>query len=195
MLGTYQTKGMPMHCKSRFSRILLCAAILGAAASPAFAAAAAPDEPVMRLPLPNGNDFPISSAVKVSAGVDTYFLSGALPAIANKDAPKGSVESYGDMETQATSALESLKSTLERLGLTMGDVVKMQVFMVADPKDGKLDFAGLMTGYKKFFGTAEQPNKPARSAFQVAALVAPGALVEIEVIAAKSHAKAAKAHP
>lgn len=180
-----------MHCKSRISGILLAAAVLSAAAGSAFAA---PDEPVMRLPLPNGNDFPISSAVKVSAGVDTYFLSGALPSIANKDAPKGSVESYGDMETQATSALESLKSTLERLGLTMGDVVKMQVFMVADPKDGKLDFAGLMTGYKKFFGTADQPNKPARSAFQVAALVAPGALVEIEVIAAKSHAKAAKAH-
>jgi enamine deaminase RidA (YjgF/YER057c/UK114 family) len=185
---------MSMHCTSRICGILLGSALLGAAAGSAIAAPAASDESVMRLPLPNGNDFPISSAVKVSAGVDTYFLSGALPSIANKDAPKGSVESYGDMETQATSALESLKSTLERLGLTMGDVVKMQVFMVADPKDGKLDFAGLMTGYKKFFGTSDQPNKPARSAFQVAALVAPGALVEIEVIAAKSHAKAAKAH-
>jgi enamine deaminase RidA (YjgF/YER057c/UK114 family) len=42
-----------------------------------------------------------------------------------------------------------------------------------------------MAAYTKFFGTAEQPNKPARSAVQVAALVAPGALVEIEVIAAK----------
>jgi enamine deaminase RidA (YjgF/YER057c/UK114 family) len=71
----------------------------------------------------------------------------------------------------------------------MGDVVKMTVFMVADPtKDNKLDFAGLMSGYTKFFGTAEQPNKPARSAVQVAALVAPGALVEIEVIAVKPHA-------
>jgi len=45
----------------------------------------------------------------------------------------------------------------------------MTVFMVADPsKDNKLDFAGLMTGYTKFFATAEQPNKPARSAVQVA---------------------------
>jgi enamine deaminase RidA (YjgF/YER057c/UK114 family) len=49
-----------------------------------------------------------------------------------------------------------------------------------------------MTGYKKFFGTPEQPNKPARSAVQIAALVAPGALVEIEVIAAKAHSAAAK---
>jgi enamine deaminase RidA (YjgF/YER057c/UK114 family) len=62
----------------------------------------------------------------------------------------------------------------------------MTIFMVADPgKDNKLDFAGLMAGYTQFFGTADQPNKPARSAVQVAALVAPGALVEIEVIAAK----------
>ncbi len=51
-----------------------------------------------------------------------------------------------------------------------------------------------MTAYKKFFGTAEQLNKPARSAFQVAALLAPGALVEIEVIAAKAHSKSAKPH-
>jgi enamine deaminase RidA (YjgF/YER057c/UK114 family) len=185
---------MSMQFNVRMHAVLLGTALFGFALSQVSAAAGAPDEPVMRLPLPNGNDFPISSAVKVSAGLDTYYLSGALPSVSNKDAPKGSVESYGDMETQATSALESLKSTLERLGLTMGDVVKMQVFMVADAKDGKLDFAGLMTGYKKFFGTAEQPNKPARSAFQVAALVAPGALVEIEVIAAKAHPKAAKPH-
>jgi enamine deaminase RidA (YjgF/YER057c/UK114 family) len=48
-----------------------------------------------------------------------------------------------------------------------------------------MDFAGFMSGYTQFFGTKDQPNKPARSAMQVAALAAPGALVEIEVIAVK----------
>jgi enamine deaminase RidA (YjgF/YER057c/UK114 family) len=43
----------------------------------------------------------------------------------------------------------------------------------------------MMAGYTKFFGTKEQPNKPARSAVQVAGLAVPGALLEIEVIAAK----------
>jgi enamine deaminase RidA (YjgF/YER057c/UK114 family) len=96
------------------------------------------------------------------------------------------MESFGDMETQTTSVLTQIKSTLEQLGLGMGDIVKMTVFMAADPsKDNKLNFPGLMAGYSKFFGTAEQPNKPARSAVQVAALVAPGALLEIEVIAVK----------
>jgi enamine deaminase RidA (YjgF/YER057c/UK114 family) len=150
-------------------------------------------EDVVRTPL-IGSDFPISAAVTVGSGVDTVFVSGALPPVINKDAPKGSVEAYGDMETQATGALTSIKATLERLGLGMGDVVKMTVFMVADPtKDNKLDFAGLMAGYTKFFGTADQPNKPARSAVQVAALVAPGALVEIEVIAAAKPKAAPKA--
>jgi enamine deaminase RidA (YjgF/YER057c/UK114 family) len=175
-------------------KLLLAAVVLAAVTVQISQAAPAGSPPVMRLPLPDDNPFPISSAVKVSAGVDTYFLSGALAPVIDKDAPKGSVAAYGDMETQATNALTAIKGTLERLGLTMGDVVKMTVFMVADPKDNKLDFAGLMTGYKKFFGTADQPNKPARSAFQVAALVSPGALVEIEVIAAKPRTAAAKSH-
>jgi enamine deaminase RidA (YjgF/YER057c/UK114 family) len=149
-------------------------------------------EPVSRLPLPDNNPFPISAAVSVSAGTDLYYLSGAVAPPINKDAPKGSTAAYGDMETQATNSLTAIKGTLERLGLGMGDVIKMTAFLVADPTTNKLDFEGFMTGYKKFFGTPEQPNKPARSAVQIAALVAPGALVEIEVVAAKPHKAAAK---
>jgi enamine deaminase RidA (YjgF/YER057c/UK114 family) len=155
-----------------------CVAAGGGAAQP----------PVVERTALLGSTFPISAAVSVRAGADTVFVSGALPPVIDKDAPKGSVAAYGDMATQAAGAIESIKATLGRLGLGLGDVVKMTVFMVADPtKDNKLDFAGLMAGYSKYFGTAEQPNKPARSAVQVAALVAPGALVEIEVIAAKAH--------
>jgi enamine deaminase RidA (YjgF/YER057c/UK114 family) len=187
MLGKLTTKGMPMPKNSWRAAALLAASM--------FAGAAVPADEVVRTPLPDGNPFPISAAVTVPAGFDTVFVSGALPTVANKDAPKGSVEAYGDMEAQATSALGNIKASLARLDLTMADVVKMTVFMVADPtKDNKLDFAGLMAGYTKFFGTADQPNKPARSAVQVAALVAPGALVEIEVIAAKRHGVSKKHH-
>jgi enamine deaminase RidA (YjgF/YER057c/UK114 family) len=165
-------------------KLLLAAGTLAMAAS----VHAADSNKVVRLPLPDGNEFPISSAVTVKAGVDTYFLSGALAPVTNKDAPKGSVAAYGDTEAQTVGALNAIKGTLARLGLTMSDVVKMTVFLVGDPaKDNKMDFTGMMAGYKQFFGTAEQPNKPSRSAFQVAALAAPGALVEIEVVAAKSH--------
>jgi enamine deaminase RidA (YjgF/YER057c/UK114 family) len=161
-------------------------AITSVAASPAADTA----EDVVRTPLPDGNPFPISAAVTVPAGFDTVYVSGALPAAINKDAPKGTPPEYGDMQTQTVSVLTSIKGTLARLGLGMGDVVKMTVFMAADPaNDNKLNFPALMAGYSQFFGTAEQPNKPARSAVQVAALVAPGALLEIEVIAARPHPK------
>jgi enamine deaminase RidA (YjgF/YER057c/UK114 family) len=157
--------------------------VAGSAVAPAMAA----EEPVSRLALPDNNPFPISAAVTVNAGTNLYFLSGSTPSVINKDAPKDSTAAYGDMETQTTSVLTKIQGTLEKLGLTPGDVIKMTAFLVADPATGKLDFDGFMTGYKKFFGTPEQPNKPARSAVQIAALVAPGALVEIEVVAAKPH--------
>jgi len=85
------------------------------------------------------------------------------------------------------SAFARLKESLESMGLGFGDVVKMTVFLVADPvnADGRMDFKGFMDAYTQFFGTASQPKLPARSAVQVAALAAPGMLVEIEVILAR----------
>ena len=153
-----------------------------------FASVAARAEDVVRTPLPDGNPFPISAAVTVRAGVDTIYVSGALPQAINKNAPKGTPPVFGDMETQTVSVLTSIQGTLAKLGLGMGDVVKMTVFMAADPAyDNKLNFPALMAGYTKFFGTKEQPNKPARSTFQVAGLAGPGILVEIEVIAVRPH--------
>jgi enamine deaminase RidA (YjgF/YER057c/UK114 family) len=174
-----------MSSMNRGRKLILAAgALTFLAAAPLWAA---DQKKVERLPL-DGSDFPISSAVTVKGGTDTYFLSGALAPVINKDAPKGSTAAYGDTETQTVGALNAIKGTLARLGLTMGDVVKMTVFLVADPaKDNKMDFAGMMAGYKQFFATADQPNKPSRSAVKVAGLAAPGALVEIEVIAAKAH--------
>ena len=78
-----------------FGRKLILAAGVLAMVSSAPAVLAADSkkaaDKVERLPLPDGNEFPISSAVTVKAGVDTYFLSGALAPLVNKDAPKGSV--------------------------------------------------------------------------------------------------------
>ena len=141
---------------------------------------------VTRYKLPNST-FPISAAVEVPAGKTMVYLSGQMgqmPKDAN--ALKGAPVSMGDTRTQTISALTNIKKQLEGMHLSMGDVVKMQVFLVADKSKGdKLDFAGFMDGYTQFFGTKEQPNLPSRSAVQVAALVVPAALVEIEVIAVK----------
>lgn len=150
------------------------------------APAAAADKAVVRHPLPNGSTFPISAAVEVPAGKTMVYLSGTVPKVADPTAAAGSIAAYGDTRTQTISVLTSIQDQLKALGLGMGDVVKMQVFLVGDPaKDGKLDFAGMMAGYSQFFGTAEQPALPVRSAMQVAALANPGFLVEIEVVAVR----------
>lgn len=140
---------------------------------------------VIRHKIPN-SDFPISQAVEVPAGKTTVYVSGAVPSVADEKAEKGSLAAYGDTKTQTESVLKSIEKTLAGLDLKMGDVVKMQVFLVGDPaKGGKMDFGGFMEGYTQFFGTEEQPNLPTRSVFQVAGLAAPGFLVEIEVTAVR----------
>jgi enamine deaminase RidA (YjgF/YER057c/UK114 family) len=141
---------------------------------------------VVRYKLPNGNPFPISAAVEVPAGKTLVFLSGMVAPLADPKAAKDSIAAYGDTKTQTIGALNTIKAQLESLHLTLGDVIKMQVFMAGDPANGgKMDFAGFMEGYKQFFGTPAQPNLPVRSAMQVAALANPGFLVEIEVTAVR----------
>lgn len=146
--------------------------------------AAAKDE-IIRHKTP-GSNFPIAAAVEVPAGRTTVYVSGKVPSVVDPAADKSSIAAYGDTKTQTISVLKIIEQQLKDLGLTMGDVVKMQVFLAGDPgKAGKMDFGGFMEGYSQFFGTADQPNLPARSTMQVAALVNPGFLVEIEVTAVR----------
>ena len=147
---------------------------------------------VVRYPLPNGSKFPIARAVEVPAGTTLVFHSGTVPSPKDPAAAAGTPAYWGDTRTQALSVFGHIRESLDGMGLGFGDVVKMTVFLVADPAsaDGRMDFKGFMEAYTQFFGTAEQPNLPARSAVQVAALAAPGMLVEVEVILAKPAPKA-----
>ena len=127
---------------------------------------------------------PISSSVEVPAGSRLVYVSGTVPDIADPATPEGSVERYGDTATQTRSILRKIEAALRAHGLRLGDVVMMRVFLVAPAGQPRMDFAGMMTAYREFFGTAGQPNRPARSTMQVGGLVDPGWLVEIEVTAA-----------
>lgn len=141
---------------------------------------------IVRHPLAGGSKFPIARAVEVPAGKTIYFHSGITPAPLDAKAAEGSPEYWGDTRTQALSAFGRIKESLDSLGLSFKDVVAMTVYLVGDPaKGGRMDFAGFMSAYSQYFGTPEQPNLPARSTVQVAGLVAPGMLVEIEVQLAK----------
>jgi enamine deaminase RidA (YjgF/YER057c/UK114 family) len=130
----------------------------------------------------------IASAVFVPAGSDTLYVSGMTPPVIDPAAPKGTKASYGDTKTQTLGVLAKLSDALKAQGMTLGDAVMMRVYLVGDPDmGGKMDFAGMMAAYTTMFGTADQPNKPARVTMQVASLVGPGQLVEIELQAAKKH--------
>lgn len=127
---------------------------------------------------------PILQAAVVPAGTDIVYVSGIVPPPAS--APGATPVTFGDTETQTVAVLKRIQEILKAEGLGMGDIFMMRVLLVGDPAlGGKMDFSGMMKGYNQFFGTAEQPNKVARITSQVAALVAPGMLVEIEVQAAR----------
>lgn len=122
-------------------------------------------------PLPNG------TSAAVWAG-NTLYVSGSL----DPDIPN-----HHDTKSQTVGLLKDLQRLLESQRLTLGDVVMMHVYLNADPaKGGTMDFGGMMEGYTQFFGTPEQPNKPARTTVQV---VLPagrnGGLIEIDMIAVR----------
>ena len=165
----------------RRPRAVLAAALLGAALA---APAAAQDVVRHRTP---GSNFPIAMAVEVPAGRTTVLVSGMVPAVADATAPRNSLAAFGDTRAQTASVLGRIEQSLGTIGLGMRDVVRMQVFLVGDPAKGaRMDFDGFMAAYVEKFGTAEQPNLPARSVMQVAGLVNPGWLVEIEVTAVRA---------
>lgn len=158
-------------------KFILPAALLAlAAATPAGAQ-------VKRIGAPTS---PILQAVVVPAGTDIMYVSGITPPALNAGAPAGTPVEFGDTKTQTIGVLKRIEAILAAEGLTHGDVFMMRILLVGDPaKGGKMDFAGMMEGYNQFYGTAAQPGKTARITSQVAALVAPGMMVEIEVQAAK----------
>lgn len=141
---------------------------------------------VIRHPIPNST-FPIAQAVEVKGNVTTYYVSGQVPPVADKGADPQTAAAYGDIKTQTVGVLKRIQDILGGFGLSMGDVVKMQVFLV-HTQAAPMDFKGFMEGYTQFFG-GSQPNLPARSVLGVASLANPGFLVEIEVIAVKDEAK------
>jgi enamine deaminase RidA (YjgF/YER057c/UK114 family) len=137
---------------------------------PTLASAAAP---VTRVGAPTA---PIASLVVAPAGSDLVFVSGTTP-----DTPV-----TGDTQAQTVNVLTKISALLKAQGMTMGDIVMMRVFLGVDPKDGHADRPGMNAGFKQFFGTADQPNKPARTTIAVPDMQ-PGHFVEIDAQAVRPH--------
>ena len=164
---------MKKICQTLVLPVVACIAATGVATA----------KDAIRYKAPNPQ-MPMALAVEVPATQDMVFLSGAVPDLVDQNAAKDSAQAYDDTEAQTVSVLRRIEKTLQSMHLGMRDVVKMQVFLVGDPAHaGRMDFAGFMRGYRQFFGTKAQPELPARSVVQVAGLVRPGWLVEIEATA------------
>lgn len=114
---------------------------------------------------------PFADSVAVPSSYTTYYFSGT-------------VGEGADTAQKAAAALTELKAKLANHGMTFGDVVQAHVFLAHNPDNGKVDFAGMNSAWFKEFGTATQPNKPARSTLLVGSL-GPNDEVEIELVAVK----------
>ncbi len=150
-----------------------------AAADPSTAPRTALVQTIKRIPLPpsqnpSGADLPFSAAVWVG---DTLYVSGWLdPDIA----------AHPDTQSQTVGILKDLKAFLASQNLTLGDVVMIREF-IGPGKDGKFDRPGVRAGLVQFFGTKDQPNKPASTGIYASLPAGErGGLVEIDVIAARS---------
>ena len=117
------------------------------------------------------------TTIKVPAGAESLYLSGS-------GASPLEDGSWGEMEQQVVDTFESFKETLESQGWSMSDIVQVRAFAISD-EFGYLDFDGFNRGYRKFFGTEENPLKPVRTFVEIQGLVVPGWLVEIEIRAAR----------
>jgi enamine deaminase RidA (YjgF/YER057c/UK114 family) len=157
----------------RLPLLVLAVALIGAPTASA--------QNIKRIPLPASQnptnaDLPISGAVWAG---DTLYVSGWLDP---------DIKTHPDTASQTVGILKDIQKFLESQNLTLGDVVMMHVYLGGDPaKEGKMDYRGMMTGYRQFFGTKDQPNKPARTTVQVILPAGDGGgLVEIDLIAVRS---------
>jgi len=106
---------------------------------------------------------------------NTLYVQGviALDPKTNKLVDGGSAA--GGIEVQARRVFESIRSIVEKAGMTMADVVKVTAFL-----SNLADYPGFNVVYGEYF-RAEPP--PVRTTVQ--AQMPFGALVEVDVIAAR----------
>jgi enamine deaminase RidA (YjgF/YER057c/UK114 family) len=177
-----------------------------------------PDQVIANLPTDQATPL-IANGVSVGKHVELYFSSGIGPAARNTAAPAGTPERYIDpaqlpggltggvtiTEAQGLNALARIKENLESVGLDVGDVISMRVFLDNAPGAPAADFNGWNRAFRQFFANTNlvtgetmavplgtgtpgppivvNPVRPSRTALEIGSLPVAGWLVEIEVVA------------
>ncbi len=135
---------------------------------------------IQEIPLPASQN-PSNAVLPISGAVwagNTLYVSGWLDPNMKADT---------DTQSQVVGIFTDIRKLLESQKLTMGDVAMVHVYLGNNlATDGKPDFSGLTAGYTQFFGTRDQPNKPARTTVQVVLPASSrGALVEVDLVAVR----------
>lgn len=160
---------------------LLTTSVLAIHAAPTSAQAAAAPDSVHFYGLTERSM--LAAGVVIPANRAVVWTSGTVPPLLNDRAEAGTPERYGDTRIQAVGILGRIADQLDQLGLSLQDIVYLRAYLVPDPTTGQIDTRGWNEAYAEFFGTPENPTRPARSTVGVAALVDPGWLIEIEAFA------------
>jgi enamine deaminase RidA (YjgF/YER057c/UK114 family) len=114
-----------------------------------------------------------SHVAKVNKGTLIY-LAGQVSSDAS-----GKLVGEGDFEAQSEQVFRNLKLGLEAAGATMADIVKMNVYIVAEVDQAEVP--KLRAVRDRHVNTAKPP---ASTLLFVTRLARPGWLIEIEVVAA-----------
>ena len=119
--------------------------------------------------LPDGSILPFSMATRAGGLI---FVSGHMGVDENLKVVEGGIEA------QTTRCLRNMERVLAEAGANLKDVAKVLVWLT-----DLGNFAGFNNAYREVFGD----HLPARSTVH-SALVLPGALVEIELVAVDPNA-------
>ena len=114
-----------------------------------------------------------SHVAKVTSGTLVY-LAGQVSADAS-----GKLVGEGNLEAQAEQVFKNLKAGLEAAGGTMADIIKMNVYLVAEVS---ADEVSKFRAVPYRYVNVDKP--PASTLVVVTRLARPGWLIEIEVVAA-----------
>jgi enamine deaminase RidA (YjgF/YER057c/UK114 family) len=127
----------------------------------------------------------IYNGVGIKAGSAYYWTAGVGAAVLKPDLPQTSPDRYGDMKTQAAGTLKNLEENLASVGLTFKDVIYLRAFVGPDKlRGGKFDLDGWNAAYSEYFNNSKNPHKPARTTVTTPTYGSPGAMIEIELLAA-----------
>jgi reactive intermediate/imine deaminase len=120
-------------------------------------------------PAPLSKPTGYTHVVEVTGPAKTVYISGQIAF--DKD---GTIVGAGDMKAQAEQVFKNLQAALEAAGAKFSDVVKMNTYLTDMSKA-----AAVREVRARYFGE----TTPASTLVQVAALVRPELMLEIEVIA------------